>query len=178
MIETFIIDWPVLAFFGFAFGDRAGSRRWWRSPAFAGGLTATGGFATAAMLSNKHAPDWMWMYLRDPREMKKVTDVMPIAYALAYVLAFASATRMARPARRKSALVAAACEVAIVGATWDRYHRVGTREEWEEGRADELVSLSPQGRAKKIASYTPLVAATLLAGVLMARRDDASSSRR
>ena len=180
MIETFIIDWPILAFFGFLFGGSSPPAGWWRSRAFAGGLVATGGLTASAMLSHRHAPDWMWMYYRDPQEMEPVTRMMPVAYFAAYVLSFLAALRLSSKPRstKRAAGTALAAEAAVVAATWDRYHRIGTKREWESGTASELVTLKPEGDAKKVSGYAPLVFGTLAIGWLMARRGDAPSARR
>lgn len=180
VMETYIIDWPILAFFGFLFGGHAPLTGWWRSRAFVGGLIATGGFTASAVLSNEDAPDWMWMYYRDPEEMASITRMMPAGYVLAYVLSFLGGIGL----RRRGALLPLAVavslisEVAVVAATWDRYHRIGTKEEWEDGTASELLTLKPEGKAKKVASYAPIVFGTVALGWLLARNADASSARR
>ncbi len=171
MSETFIIDWPVLAFFGFLFGGGAPRRDPWRSETFLGGLIATGGFTASAVLSNKHAPDWMWMYFRDPEEMAGATKLMPMAYFAAYGASFLAAQRAAPSSVARAVAAALTAEVAVVAATWDRYHRIGTKEEWEQGRADELIALKPRGKAKQVAAYVPLVMGTFGAGVALSWRE-------
>lgn len=176
MIETFIIDWPVLAFFGFLFGgasSRIGVLR-----ALVAGLIPTGGFTASAMLSYNHAPDWMWMYYRDPEEMEPVVRLMPAAYVAAFLLSFVPALRMERSSLRLARGVALGAEAAVVAATWDRYHRIGTKEEWTNGTADELLAVKPQGKAKQISGYLPVVVGTFLAGALVAWGGRASASRR
>ena len=176
MIETFIIDWPILAFFGYLFGGvsaRIGVTR-----AFIAGLIPTGGFLASAMLSYKHAPDWMWMYLRDPEEMEPAVKLMPPAYVAAFLLTFLSARRMDRSTVRTAQGLALGAEAAVVAATWDRYHRIGTKEEWLTGTADELVAVKPEGKAKQISAYVPLVVGTFVAGAVIAWGGRASSARR
>ena len=179
-METYIIDWPILAFFGFLFGGRAPLTRWWRSRAFFGGLIATGGLTASAVLSNEDAPDWMWMYYRDPEEMAPVTRLMPAGYLLAYVLSFLGGIGLRRRGRPLPVAAAGALmsEAAVVAATWDRYHRIGTQEEWERGTASELVTLKPEGMAKKVSGYAPIVFGTLALGWLLARNGDAAAARR
>lgn len=175
MIETFIIDWPVLAFFGFLFGgmsSRVGMMR-----ALLAGLIPAGGFTASAMLSYRHAPDWMWMYLRDPEEMEPAVKLMPPAYVATFLLSFASALRMERSSLRTARAAALGAEVAVVAATWDRYHRIGTKEEWINGTADELLAIKPEGKAKQVGAYMPLVVGTFVAGALLAWGGRASSSR-
>lgn len=176
MIETFIIDWPVLAFFGFLFGGT--SSRIGTSRALIAGLIPTGGFTASAMLSHNHAPDWMWMYYRDPEEMEPVVRAMPAAYVAAFLLSFVSALRMQRSTVRVARGLALGAEAAVIAATWDRYHRIGTKEEWTDGAADELLAFKPQGKAKQISRYLPLVVGTFVAGVVVAWGGHASSSRR
>ena len=176
VIETFIIDWPILAFFGFWSGGasaRIGILR-----GLVAGLLPTTGFTASAMLSYRHAPDWMWMYYRDPEEMEPVVRWMPHAYGAAFLLAFWSALRMEDPGVRRASALALGAEAAVVAATWDRYHRVGTKEEWATGTADELVALKPTGKAKQISNYVPLVVGTVIAGGLVAWSGRASSTRR
>jgi hypothetical protein len=176
VIETFIIDWPILAFFGFWFGGasaRVGTLR-----ALIAGLIPTAGFTASAMLSYNHAPDWMWMYYRDPDEMEPVVRWMPQAYVAAFLLSFWSALRMERSGLRSARALSLGAEAAVVAATWDRYHRIGTKEEWAAGTADELVALKPEGKAKQISTYVPLVVGTIVAGGLIAWSGRASSARR
>lgn len=181
MRETFIIDWPILAFFGFFFGGFAPAQVALRSRAFAAGLLATSGLTASAMLSNKHAPDWMWMYYREPREMEPVVRWMPLGYLLAFVASFFGALRLrssgAAPVRRAAALALVA-EAGAVAATWDRYHRIGTKTEWEDGTADELITAKPEGTAKRIAAYAPLVIGSFVVGVALVWRDRASAAGR
>ena len=180
VVATFIIDWPVLAFFGLLFGDHSPAGSWWRSPAFAGGLIASGGFTTVAMLSYGHAPDWMWMYYKDPDDMKPIVPFMPLGYMLTFIGGFVAALRLRVNDQSiwPAAAGAVAAEAAVVAATWDRYHRIGTRAEWEQGTASELVTTKPEGLAKRISSYGPIVLVTFLLGLFLARRSGASSTRR
>ena len=176
MIATFIIDWPILAFLGFLFGGvsaRVGTVR-----ALAAGLIPTGGLTASAMLSYRHAPDWMWMYYRDPEEMEGLVRRMPPAYLAAFLVSFATVLRMEPSRVRTTTGCALGVEAAVVAATWDRCHRIGTKEEWLTGSADELVAVKPQGKAKKIAAYVPLVVGTFVAGVAVAGGGRAFTARR
>ncbi len=176
MIQTFIIDWPILAFFGYLFGGvstRIGVAR-----ALIAGLIPTGGFTASAMLSYKHAPDWMWMYYRDPHEMEPAVKLMPPAYLAAFLLTFVSALRMERSIVRTAQGLALGAEAAVIAATWDRYHRIGTKEEWVNGTADELIAIKPEGKAKQIAFYVPLAVGTFVVGAILTWGGRASSARR
>lgn len=176
MIETFIIDWPILAFFGFLFGGvstRVGVAR-----ALVAGLIPMGGFTASAMLSYKHAPDWMWMYYRDPKDMEPVVRFMPAAYVAVFLVSFLAALRLERSALRTARGLALGAEAAVLAVTWDRYHRIGTKEEWAAGNADELLSARPEGKAKKVGAYMPLVVGTFVAGALLAWGGRASAARR
>ena len=178
VVATFIIDWPVLAFFGFFFGGAAPDKNSWRSRAFWAGLMTSSAFTASAMLSYQYAPDWMWMYYRDPEELEGYVKVMPAAYLATFLATFAAALGMRRKGVRKAAALSLVAEAAVVGATWDRYHRVGTKQQWEEGTAAELFAAKPEGLAKKISSFGPLVIGSFLLGLLMIRGSGASSSRR
>lgn len=180
VVATFIIDWPVVAFFGLFFGNHSPIRSWWRSGAFAGGLIASGGFTAVAMMSYRIAPDWMWMYYRDPDQMRPAVPLMPVGYMLTFFGGFLASLRLREKDRSiwPAAAGAVAAEVAVVAATWDRYHRIGTRAEWEEGTASELVTAKPQGLAKQISSFGPIVLATFVLGLFLARRSRASAAGR
>jgi hypothetical protein len=176
VIETFIIDWPILAFFGFLFGGVASRIGVLRS--LIAGLISTGGFTASAMLSYKHAPDWMWMYLRDPKEMEPAVRLMPPAYVAAFLLSFVSALRMERSSVRTARAAALGAEAAVLVATWDRYHRIGTKQQWVDGTADELVAVKPEGKAKQVAAYMPLVVGTFVLGAALAWGGRATAARR
>lgn len=180
VVATFIIDWPVLAFFGLLFGNLSPLRSWWRSPAFAGGVVASTGFTAVAMLSYRIAPDWMWMYYKNPKEMSSVVRWMPVGYMATFVAGFAAAVKLRETERPvwPAAAAAVVAEVVVVAATWDRYHRIGTKQEWETGTASELVTARPRGLAKEVASYGPLVLGTFLLGLALARRSGAPAARR
>lgn len=159
-------------FLGLVFGDGAPEQHWWRSRAFYAGLMTTGVFTAAALLSYMVAPDWMWMYFADPEEMSGVVKVIPAAYFFTFLLGFAAALGLRRSGRLwQAAGLALAAEGAIVALTWDRYHRIGTKEEWEEGTAAELFATKPEGAAKKIGMLGPLVVGSFVVGLYLARKD-------
>ncbi len=133
----------------------------------------TGAFTAAALLSYMFAPDWMWMYLVDPQDVHAVVKLIPIAYVATFVAAFAAAARLRRDARAPLLAAAGACiavELGLVAATWDRYRKVGTRDQWQRGEAADLFALKPQGLAKKISALAPLVAGSFALGLYVARR--------
>jgi hypothetical protein len=156
---TFIIDWPVLMFIGILFGAFAPRQRWWKSRAFLAGTATALAFTAVAFISYLVAPDWMWMYLFEPSEAAWSLPGIAIGYLFTFALAFAGAVALAEIGRH--AVVAAAVtalvgEIGIVAITWDRYHLVGTRNEWLSGSASELFSTSPAGDAKTIGLLGPL----------------------
>ena len=99
--------------------------------------------------------------------------LIPVGYFMTFLLAFTSALGLRQHGRSKvvqAAVLSLASEGAIVAATWDRYHRVGTKEQWEDGTASELFASKPQGLAKKVSSYGPLVAGAFVLGLILTRR--------
>jgi hypothetical protein len=174
VIETFIIDWPVLIALGMSFGLFAPEGTWHRSRAFLAGLASAAAFTLVAMLSFVVAPDWMFMYFIEPSDASWIVPLIPVAYVFCYVLAFAGAVGLRALSR---AFVWAAVgwslvmEIAIVGLTWDRYHLVGTAGEWVSGDAHELFSATPEGAARWISLMSPVFLIVLAAAFVWVWRD-------
>jgi hypothetical protein len=164
VVATFIIDWPVLTFLGFAFGAAAPVQRWWRSRAFIAGVITAVVFTSTALISYLVAPDWMWMYYTDPDTVSWAVPFIGIAYIVLFGFAFLSAVGLNASGIRiawKLAIVSLVFEVGVVAFTWDRYHRVGTTVEWLRGHAAELFSTSPEGPVKTIGVLGPIFAITM-----------------
>ncbi|MFN2388253.1 MAG: hypothetical protein ABR575_01400 [Actinomycetota bacterium] len=152
-METFIIDWPILLLIGIGFGALAPGEGWWRSRAFAAGGATAVVFTAVALVSYVLAPDWMWMYFLDPDEVVWAVPVIVLGYLLFFVLGFAASVSLRSigiSAVAASALGAGVLELAVVAITWDRYHLIGTRAEWLQGRAHELLTAAPEGSAGPI----------------------------
>ena len=181
-METFIIDWPVCVLIGLVFGGLAPRARWWRSKAFTFGLISVVVFTATAVISYFLAPDWMWMYFWDPNPVAWSVPLIAIGYVLTFALAFAAAISLRDLGTRAvwiAAGLAAVAEVVMVGLTWDRYHRVGTRSEWLNDAAHELFSTSPSGPVKTIGILGPIFAVVLIGSLILARRSrDASLTDR
>ncbi|HET7481489.1 MAG TPA: hypothetical protein VFK89_01380 [Actinomycetota bacterium] len=182
MVATFIIDWPILAFLGFAFGALAPLERWWRSRAFVAGSIAAVVFSSTAFITYAIAPDWMWMYYADPNQLSWIVPLLAVAYLACFGLSFIAAIGL-RSSGVKSvwplAAVSLVLEVIVVAATWDRYHHVGTRLEWLRGSAAELFSTSPEGPVKTLGVLGPLFLVTLVVAIVIAYRGrDAAAARR
>jgi hypothetical protein len=158
VIETFIIDWPVLLFLGLLFGSFAPADGWWRSRAFKAGFIAALVFTIVAFASYAVAPDWMWMYFLDPGDVAWALPGLVVAYVAAYLLGFAAAIGL-KPLGTRALVIAAgvtiAAEIGVLALTWSRYHLVGTRSEWLRGEAHELFSISPSGPVKTIGLLVP-----------------------
>ena len=164
MIATFIIDWPVLGLLGFVFGASASGDAWWRSRAFRAGLVSAAVFTGTAIVSYFVAPDWMWMYLIEPETLSWTVPFMVPAYLFVYAVSFAAAValRAAGPVLVwVCAGVAVLMEVAVLAATWERYHLVGTTTEWHRGLAHELFDPTPTGDAQTIGLMGPVVIVTI-----------------
>ena len=173
MVATFIIDWPVLTFLGFAFGAYAPVQRWWRSRAFLGGAITAIVFTSTALISYAVAPDWMWMYYVDPDKVSWSVPLIGVAYIVLFGFAFLSAVGLKASDVNvvwPLAIVSLAGEVLILALTWDRYHRVGTTVEWLRGQAAELFSVSPEGPVKTIGILGPVFAVTLAVAFVMVYR--------
>lgn len=181
MIETFIIDWPVLVFIGLVFGMFAPERGWWRSRALIGGAVAAGVFTITALVSYAVAPDWMWMYFLEPDTVEWAVFVMPGAYAFTFLLGFWSAVTLktlGTGAVVRAAVVALLLEVVVIGVTWDRYHQVGTASQWDAGRAHELFTASPTGPARTIGLMGPIFLVVAVGAFVWARRTDETAADR
>ena len=172
-IETFIIDWPVLALIGLAFGGFVPRDAWWRSSAFYAGFATAVVFTLVAMLSYLVAPDWMWMYFLDPDEVAWSLPLIPVGYLFVYVVGFAAAIPLRAGSRRmwRGALAATlAMEVVVLGITWDRYHEIGTTREWLNDAAHELFTPTPTGPARTIGLMSPVIVVVAMAAFLYVRR--------
>lgn len=172
-IETFIIDWPVLALIGLAFGGFATRDAWWRSRAFYVGFATAAVFTLVAMLSYLVAPDWMWMYFLDPDEVAWSLPLIPVGYLFVYVVGFAAAIPLRAGSRRMwwGALAATlAMEVVVLGITWDRYHEIGTTREWLNNAAHELFTATPTGPARTIGLMSPVIIIVAIGAFLYVRR--------
>ena len=173
MIATFIIDWPTLGLIGLVFGGFAPRMAWWRSRSFyRGGFTALV-FTIIAMISYAIAPDWMWMYFLDPDEVSWTIPLIPVAYLFVYVLAFAAAASLKQigaGATWGALVLMTGLQIAVVGATWDRYHLVGTAAQWSAGRANELFSTSAEGDARSIGLLGPIFVVVAVASFVLTLR--------
>lgn len=173
VIETFVIDWPILSILGLAFGAFAPRQRWWRSRAFGAGLVSAIVFTLVALISYVIAPDWMWMYFLDSAEVSWTVPPILVAYLAAYAMSFAAAValRDLGPQLLWLAIAGAALmEVVVVSITWDRYHMIGTRQEWLAGTAHELLTVGPTGPARAISLLGPVFLVTLVVSVILVSR--------
>ena len=181
-VKTFIIDWPVLLFIGFVFGAFAPRARWFGSRPFVAGAVSAVAFTLVAFISYAIAPDWMWMYFIDPSDAVWALPAIFVGYLFFYVLGFAAAIAMSEIGRGLVWGAAALCallEVVVVALTWDRYHLIGSRSEWLNGTADELLTASPAGDAKTIGFLAPVfIVVTAIALFLTIRQRRASPAGR
>lgn len=164
MSKTFIVDWPVVIALGVAFGAFAREYTWWKARAFYAGLLTTAVFAAVAVVSYVVAPHWMWMYFVSPAHVAWIVPLVPLAYLGVFVLSFAAAVALQQLGRRALwGAFAAAClaEVVLVVATWDRYRAVGTAEQWAQGTAYDLLTVTPSGPARTIGMLGPVFVVVL-----------------
>ncbi|MDQ3985545.1 MAG: hypothetical protein M3280_03500 [Actinomycetota bacterium] len=178
MIETFIIDWPVLVLIGVLFGAFAPTTEWWKSRAFMAGLVTAAVFTSTAIVSYFIEPDWMWMYFLDPDDVAWVVPLIPVGYILTFVLGFAAALTfraMGTAFVWGAGIAAAVCEIVVVAVTWDRYHLVGSRSEWVRDAANELFTASPSGSVKTIGLLGPVFIAVLVVSLILVRRSARST---
>jgi hypothetical protein len=180
VIETFIIDWPVLLTIGLVFGGRASGRALARR-AFILGSVAALVFIATALISYAIAPDWMWMYFLDPADVAWSVPLIALGYLFFYVVGFAAGVTLGRVSKLSlwSAIGAAlGLEAGVVALTWDRYHLIGSAAEWASGRAHELFSASPTGPARTISLLGPVFLITLGAGLYLTWRDERATAAR
>jgi hypothetical protein len=179
VIATFIIDWPILLFLGILFGSFAPTRSWWRSRAFAAGLTTALVFTAVAFISYAVAPDWMWMYFLRPSDAAWALPGIPFGYVSMFLVGFAAAIGIKPLGRRAlagAAIGALNAEIAVVALTWSRYHSIGTRQEWRAGRAHELFTTSPAGPVKTIGLLGPVFVVVFAASLYVAWRSSRAAS--
>jgi hypothetical protein len=177
VIETFIIDWPVLLAIGLAFGGRASGRPARR--AFVLGGVAVLVFTATALISYAIAPDWMWMYFIEPADAAWSLPLIALGYLFFYIVGFAAGVTlraMSRPSLWSAIATALVLEVGVVALTWDRYHLVGSAAEWASGRAHELFSLSPSGPARTIGLLSPVFLVSLVVSFYLVRKDERASA--
>lgn len=173
VMETFVVDWPVLALIGLGFAAAAPRARWWASRAFVAGAVAAIAFTAVALLGYAVAPDWMWMYFLRSSDVAWAVPLVLALYPCTYAAAFAAgvALKDAGGAAFAGALaVAAAAELFVVALTWDRYRLVGTRREWLDGDAHALLTASPDGPVIALAVAAPALAAVVALAALTAYR--------
>lgn len=180
-IETFIIDWPMLSFIGLLFGYFSPGERWWSSRAFYWGLASAVAFTAVAFISYAVAPDWMWGYFFAPSEVVWALPGIAIGYLFVFALGFAAAVGL-RPLGRTvvGAMIVAALlgEIGAIAITWERYHLVGSRQQWLRGLAHELLTVSPTGPVKTIGTLGAVFAAIFAVSLLFAWRSRRAASAR
>ena len=173
VMETFVVDWPVLALIGLGFAAAAPRARWWTSRAFAAGAVSALAFTAVALLGYALAPDWMWMYFLPPGDVAWAVPLVLALYPCAFVGAFAAGVALkdlGRGALAAALALAAAAELLVVALTWDRYRLVGTRREWLAGDAHALLTASPEGPVAGLALAAPALAAVVAVAALVAYR--------
>ncbi len=174
MIETFIIDWPIMSLLGFVFGAFAPRERWWTTRAFRAGLASAAVFTLVALISYFIAPDWMWMYFLDPSRVAWVVPVILIAYLAVFAVSFAAAIALRELGPKLVWALVAGCavlEAAVLAITWDRYHQIGTRQQWLADAAHELVTPTPTGPARTISLLVPVFLIVLGASLVSVWRN-------
>jgi hypothetical protein len=178
-IETFIIDWPVLIFFGIVFAIFAPREGWWQSRAFLTGLIVAGLFTGSALVSYLVAPDWMWMYFIDPADARWTLPFMPFAYLVTYVLGFAAGVSFKQVSSGLAwagAVAALFFEAGVVALTWDRYRAVGSTVEWASGNADNLFASPPAGPVLTISASGAVFVVGLVVGLILVWRSSRASA--
>lgn len=103
------------------------------------------GYGTAA-LCYILAPDWMWMYWMDARNVSAVVLAdMSLVYILSLYAGLLSAVVMAKESRMLWTTFGGGCVgIVLIGIVWfPRVLYVGTRAEFEAGTAPPIIGLSP-----------------------------------
>lgn len=145
MIETFLIDLPVMSLFGsiYALVQKREKDSLLKESAFRWGILFSSIFIISVIISYFMAPDWMWMYFPENPKI----GFLDWGYILIflYYLPYVGGYFLTRELRKKGfiygvfvALVSLLGEVFIVLRLWERYTHVGTREEFLSGTATLL----------------------------------------
>ncbi len=176
MIETFLIDLPVMSLFGsiYALIQKRGKESYLKESAFKLGLLFSTIFIVSVLISFVMAPDWMWMYF--PENPK--TTLLDIIYLLIflYYLPFIGGYILTRELMKKGwiqalsiPLISLLGEVFLIIRLWDRYSVVGRREEFLAGTAIPLWK-SSVNNVFNIA--IPLLVIIFLVSVFLIRRKE------
>lgn len=149
MISTFLIDLPVLIFFGvlFAIFDRSerGNLIVFRSSYFWHGFLFSTIFNVAVVYAIIRFPDWMWMYFveQSRNNFWELIYLFVFLYYLPYILGF----YLGRVVLLKglkwwgiTLLFFAGWEVWLIAHLFDRYSVIGTRTDFLEGKGVSLFS--------------------------------------
>jgi len=144
VVQTFLIDFPVLAVFGVLFSfftkKEAGEGSPFRSPYFWHGILFSTIFCGIVFYSYLKFPDWMWMYYVSG--IKLSTLELIYLFLFLYYVPYIAGFVLGRSLIRKDLLFGwlllgflVVWEIWIVTHLWGRYSVVGTEADYLNGTA-------------------------------------------
>lgn len=152
VVETFIIDWPVLILLGIVFGYGAKQRAevsLFKSHAFWSGMLIVAAFSALAYWSYILAPDWMFMYVVEAKQVPAILIYgILILYACVYAFGFTAKHELEKISSslpRLAILICVIAEIGIILSFKDQYINVATRAQFLNG-AKELWMPLPKSK--------------------------------
>ncbi len=150
MVETFLIDTPVMITFGLLFAPYVKGREWEKpclSMAFILGLIFATVFVISVIISYKIAPDWMWMYFPNDPSISILGGIfiLSLLYYFPYIGGFLWGMFLYANSILMYWLVIIyflAMEGIVIGLLFKRYFFVGTRTDFLSGKAVPLPNSS------------------------------------
>lgn len=137
MIQTFIIDWPVIILIGLLFGygvKGVPTKSLLCTRAFLSGLLILTLFVILVYYSYSLAPDWMWMYFVTAEALPGwIVFYVMILYYFAYFSGFLltiEGVKLSRVFPPILMILMVASEVAVILGLKERYINVGTLQEF------------------------------------------------
>lgn len=143
MVQTFIIDWPVLILAGIAFGYGAKQKpdvSLFKSRAFWCGMVISASFSALAYWSYLLEPDWMFMYVVEAKQVPVILVYgILILYACVYAFGFTAKFELEKISSSLPLIAILLCiiaEIGIILSFKDQYLSVATREQFLNGAKD------------------------------------------
>ena len=163
MVETFLIDTPVMVIFGLLFApymrsDEADAPC--LSRAFIFGFIFSTLFVVSVIWSYKLAPDWMWMYFPEDNSVSLLgwIYILSVLYYMPYIGGFLLGKELFRRSKVVywiAVVYFLIMELVVILLLFNRYYFVGTREEFLSGKAVPLNS--PQSPVGTLMNVTGIV---------------------
>jgi len=166
VVETFLIDTPVMIIFGLLFGPYVREKEK-KAPclsrAFIFGFIFSTIFVISVIWSYFLAPDWMWMYFPEKSSLNiwGWIYILSVLYYFPFIGGFLLGMVLSERSKVVywiSVVYFLIMELLIILLLFQRYYFVGTREEFLKGKAVPLNSpASPVGTLMNIFSIVLIV---------------------